>query len=158
MTERFVVENPTEPEVRYVLENLRPEAREEIVLQSDEKIETMALRMAWAPGFSWAVYYDGRPAALIGANPMHPGVWSLYGTGTSDWPKVGRLVTLVAKRDMMRAVKDAGAHRAQCLSPAWHHETHKWLRWLGATEETALPAWGRNGEDFIMFTWLKDRA
>lgn len=147
--------NPGLEDIRYVCQRLRRKAREELEMQDILPID-FGVWIDRSQGFKWAVYHNGRPAALVGAIPMHRGVYTLFGTGTDDWIKCWRLVTLVSKRDMMTAVLDAGAHRAQCLSPASHADTHKWLRFLGASHEVSLPQWGVNGEDFIMFSWLKE--
>jgi len=153
---KFVSPSPTEAEIMYVLENLREKSKEDIFGATDDDAYGIANYLVWADGFKWVFYHDAYPAALLGATKMHDGVWNLFGMGTDDWQKVWRLVTLVAKRDMMQAVLDAGAHRAQCMSPASHEDTHKWLRFLGATHEAEMPKWGKNGEDYIMFSWLKE--
>lgn len=87
---------------------------------------------------------------------MHAGVWALYGFGTDAWRDIWREVTRTARRDMMKAVTDAGAHRAQCVSPANHKDTHAWLRMLGATLETPMPKYGKGGQDYVMFAWIKE--
>ena len=143
----------TDVDASYVLRNLREKSREECELQGRTPITLSA--MLAHQRIAWTIWYENKPAALIGAMPLHRGVWSLFGFGTDAWVKVWRLVTLTARRDMMRAVTDTGAHRAQCLSPATHTDTHKWLRLLGASYEVDLPAYGVNGEDFKMFAWLK---
>ncbi|MFN7185436.1 MAG: hypothetical protein ACK5VE_03580 [Alphaproteobacteria bacterium] len=154
----MIVVDPRFAEVRYVLENLRAKSREDVFGASDVDPAGYARYLANAPGFHRAVYYQGKPAAVFGAIPMHKGVWSLYGMGTDDWISVWRLVTLVCKRDIVRAVLSAGAHRAECLSPATHEDTHKWLRFLGLDYEVPVPQYGKGGEDYILFAWLKDRA
>ena len=154
----MIVVDPRFAEVRYVLENLRAKSREDVFGASDVDPVGYARYLANAPGFHRAVYYQGKPAAIFGAIPMHKGVWSLYGMGTDDWISVWRLVTLVCKRDIVRAVLSAGAHRAECLSPATHEDTHKWLRFLGLDYEVPVPQYGKGGEDYILFAWLKDRA
>jgi hypothetical protein len=147
--------NPNTSEVAYVCMNLRQKSKEEIFAVNDLSAADLAKRLSEAPGFKWVAYHNGLPAALIGAIPLHGGVWSLFGMGTDNWIKVWRQVTLVAKRDMMQAVLDAGGHRAQCMAPASHEDTHKWLRFLGATHEVQMPAYGRNKEDYILFAWIK---
>jgi hypothetical protein len=57
---------------------------------------------------------------------------------------------------MFPAIVNAGAHRGQCISPADHLDTHRWLRWLGAKEEAMLRKYGKNGEDALLFAWTKE--
>lgn len=151
----MIVADPRPAEVLYVMQNLREQSLEEIVLQGMDP-EAIAGRLYGNNRLTWAVYAGDAPAALIGALPVHPGVYTLFGFGTDRWKDVWRLVTLVARRDMFRAVRARGAHRAHCLSPEAHTETHRWLRMLGAKHEAALPRWGVNGEDFRMFAWVAE--
>lgn len=139
-----------------MLHRLRQKSREEIEWQGYTTDQLLSV----LPGqrIAWTIYNDTKPAALIGAIPKHSGVWTLFGLGTDEWINIWRLVTLVAKRDMMKEVSATGAHRAHCLSPESHEDTHRWLRFLGATHEAEMPAYGVNGEDFRMFTWLREGA
>lgn len=157
MKGQLIVESPELAEIKYVLDNLSPKSREDILPVMDYSTDFLAHYYFEHPmAYQWVFYNAGKPAAFLGSCRSHGDVWSVYGMGTADWKAVWRLVTLVAKRDMMQAVLDAGAHRAHCLSPASHEDTHKWLRYLGATHEAAMPRYGKNGEDYIMFSWLKD--
>lgn len=149
--------NPPERDIELVMFNLRRKSIDELRLQGRSPFQIARWLASDETIMCWAAYTpEGNPAALIGAIPAHKGNYSLFGFGTDEWTRVWRLVTLVGKRDMMQAVRDTGAHRASCLSPAHHTDTHKWLRFLGASHEAEMPGYGINGEDFIMFSWLKD--
>ena len=147
---------PTIEEVIYVSRNMRGQSVEDIFNVSELSRDDFAKSIFWAEGFKWVGYANNMPAAIIGASPGHKGVWSLFGFGTDDWKVIWRDVTRVARRDMMRLVKEAGAHRAHCISPSSHTETHAWLRMLGATLETPMPKYGKDGQDYTMFAWLKE--
>lgn len=145
---------PKQVEIDYVMQNLRPKSREELEMQGLDPMKIGA-RLSTNP-LTWCVYSGVAPAALIGATPNHSGVWTLFGFGTERWVEVWKLVTLVARKDMFAAVRATGAHRAHAMSPASHTDTHRWLRVLGAKHEVDMPAWGVNGQDFKMFTWLRE--
>ena len=149
--------DPSAAEIRYVCENMRKNSSEELFGANDGTPKTYAKWLISTDGFKWVAYHASKPCALIGAIPERKGVWGLFGLGTDDWQKVWRKVTIIAKRDMMQMVLDAGAHRAHCMSPATHIETHKWLRFLGASHEAEMPAYGKQGEDYILFSWLKGK-
>ena len=34
-----------------------------------------------------------------------------------------------------------------------HDVAARWLRYMGAAEECVLPRYGKDGEDFILFSW-----
>lgn len=150
----MIVAQPDAQAMMGVLGNLRPQSRAELAMQEIDP-EILCRYLAAQDGCRWLVLHSGLPAALIGAYPQHRGVWSLYGFGTDLWEKEWRLVTGVARRNMMRHVADSGAHRAHCMSPASHVQTHRWLRTLGAMHEAEMPGYGARGEDFIMFSWLR---
>ena len=137
--------------------NMRDQSREELFGASNATPESYAAGLIASAGFKWVAYHKQQPCALIGAVPEHTGVWGLFGLGTDDWVSVWRKVTIIAKRDMMAMVLGAGAHRAHCMSPATHVDTHKWLRFLGASHEAQMPAFGKQGEDYILFSWLKEK-
>lgn len=146
---------PTQIEMSFVCRNMRKASRDEVFGIFPGSPEDLAAYLHAAPGFHWVGYANGCPAALIGAYPVRRGVWGLYGFGTDFWQLVWRAVTVVARRDMMQAVRDTGAHRAECMSLATHVETHKWLGFLGADHRAEMPGSGMNGEDYVMFSWLK---
>jgi len=152
----FVVNDPTEAEIRYVVMNLREKSREDLFTTLDATPKEFADALVMSPGLKWAIYCDNRPAVLMTADQVHKGVWSVYGMGTDDWIKVWRRVTSFGKRDMIPAILDAGGHRGHTVSPAWHEDTHKWLRYMGFNHEAPMPKYGPNGEDYILFSWLKE--
>lgn len=147
--------DPKPSEVKYVCLNMGKKSRADILAASNATPEQYAKRIIFSDGFKWVAYHDGLPAALIGALNIHDGVWGLFGFGTDHWKKVWMSVTKVARKDMMQAVLETGAHRAQCMSPATHTDTHRWLERLGATHRVEMPAYGKNGEDYVMFAWLR---
>ena len=144
--------------IRFVCRNLREVSRREMFLSlwSDEP-DVLAEAIHQTNQFAWAFWCDGEPAAVVGAYPMHPGVWGLFGFGTDKYAKIMLSVTKHARRFMMPALLNAGAHRAQCIAPADHYEQHKWLRFLGAEEESTMRGYGKNREDVKMFAWHDGR-
>lgn len=150
--------DPAPEEILFVCRNMRDRSREEIFGSTDMTVEQFAAFITRVEGFKWVGYSNGLPAALIGAYKDHAGVWSLFGFGTNGWQKIWRAVTKTAKRDMMQAVVEAGAHRAHCITRADHDETHLWLRALGAKLETPMPGYGKDGSNYTMFAWLKEES
>jgi len=148
-----VLDAPLEPEIRYILENARPESRLEMdALNLDPS--RLAAHLAKAKGFKYVVYYDKRPAAFIGVVRQHPGVYAGLGFGTPDWINVWKAVTLVARRRILKSVSETGAHRIHCISFSESPDVARWLKFLGAAHMVDLPAYGARGEDAKMFTWL----
>lgn len=152
----MIFRDPKFEEVRHVFMHLRPRSAEELHMMADGDLGHLALVFTDAPGLKWVAYHEDKPAAIFGAYRLHGGVWQLFGFGTEDYADVLRAVTKCFRRDVFAAVKAAGAHRAQALSPAGHHETHKWLKMLGGFEEATLFGYGRGGEDVKVFAWHEE--
>lgn len=153
----MIFKNPQYPEILHVCQNLRQMSKDEMFGTKDiEDPAKLAKELFNAPGFKWVFYNAGKPVALLGAINSWSGVYALFGIGTDDWQSVWREVTRVARRDMFDAVKATGAHRAHCMTLASHTDTHKWLRLLGAKDKVVLNKYGKNGEDYVMFSWLKE--
>lgn len=148
--------NPTLGEFTFVCQNMRRKSAEELSGLYDWTPEQFARFLHTRAGFHWVGYCQGFPAALIGAYPQRHGVWALYGFGTNAWQDIWRTVTVTAKRDMMKAVSETECWRAECMSLATHEETHKWLDYLGASHRAEMPRYGREGQDYILFSWLKE--
>lgn len=106
--------------------------------------------------FSWiACADDGTPVAVVGAWPTHPGVWQVYFFTTDRWSQISLSLTRWIRRVMIPALRNAGAHRAECKSLSSHTEAHRWLEFLGASQEATLRGYGKDGEDFLLFVWTR---
>lgn len=151
----MMIPEPSHAELLHVCRNLRAKSREEIFGIFDGTVEDLA-RGFRGRGVQWVGYHAGRPAAILGAFPEHPGVWSMYGFGTDDWIKIWRAVTRTALRDLMPDIRARGAHRIHSLTLSDHKDTHRWIGLLGATHETPMPAYGKEGQDYTMFAWVKE--
>lgn len=152
----MITPNPKFADLIHICRNLRALSRSEMYLTLECEEPDLLAECFYDHKLQWCAYHEGKPAAVIGAMKMHPGVYALYGFGTDDYGHVMLEVTKHARRVMMPEVKATGAHRAQAMSPATHTETHKWLRFLGAEQEARLRGYGKNGEDVLVFAWRRD--
>jgi len=151
--------DPRPSEVRFVVDHLRALSREEAYMTMPEEDPEALTRILTLPGnVSWVAYHEGMPAAVLGARPMHPGVWGIYALGTDHYAKVLGQVARQARRVLIPMLRATGAHRGQTLSPASHTKTHGWLKMLGGTEEATLRGYGRNGEAMKLFAWYEEDA
>ena len=100
--------------------------------------------------------HHGRPCGIVGVSPLWPGVWSIWSFGTEDWSKAVIEMSRFGKRVLEPFVRARGAHRVQCESHNDHKEAHRWLKAMGATVEGRLQAYGRDGSDYLIFSWGKD--
>lgn len=101
--------------------------------------------------FAWVVWWEERPAAVLGAGPAHPGAWQMFAFGTDDFTKVAKGMTRFISRTMLPALfGDLNARVLYADSHENHTEAHTWLRWFGA-EPVLLPGWGKDGADYLRF-------
>jgi hypothetical protein len=106
-------------------------------------------------GVVYIGWLDANPVVVYGAQPLRPGVWSAFAYATDDFADIGAYVTRHIRRAMMPGLVLMGAHRAQCYSLATHTVAHRWLEALGAHREAEVSAFGKNGEDFVLFSWTE---
>lgn len=148
--------NLNAPDLLYICDNMRDMDRREIyATRWTENPEHLVDAIMIVPELGWiAKNDDGVPVAAMGVIPMWDGVWSLWMFATDKWQEVSLSVTKFVKRALPQGMADAGIHRAQCYSSAQHSVAHAWLRMLGADKESEVKSYGKNGEDFIVFSWL----
>lgn len=157
MTVSMVVEPPFQ-DVLYIMRNLRDLDRQEASATSfTDAPEEWAARLMGAGPFSWAFYYNGTPAAIVGAMPRWTGVWNAFCLGTADFPHVAFSATKHVRRFMLPAILATPEfRRGDAFALAEYREAHRWLRSLGAKYEAALENWGKNGETFYSFVWMRE--
>lgn len=155
MTVYLKAEPPYE-DVLFVAQNMRERDKDEIyATQWTDSPEELAHNAMHSGAFRWGVYADGVPVAMIGAAPRWPGVWTAWAFGTRDWKHVALTITRHVKRFMFPALLNHGAHRVDAYALESHTEANKWLKALGATPGKPLAEWGKNGETFVCYSWLR---
>lgn len=105
--------------------------------------------------FGTVAFSRDLPVAALGACRIRPGVFSLWMFATPDWPLVAPAVTRWCHRVLKPSLLRAGAHRAECASLSDHTTAHRWLLRFGFTHEATMPGWGKRGETFLQFSWVR---
>jgi hypothetical protein len=142
--------------VLHIARNMRSADKEEIyATRWSEQPEDLAHDAMLIPQMCWTAHRDGRPIAAFGAIPMHPGVWSVWMFSTDEWPLVAITVTKHILKRMIPSIirRNEGFQRAECKSHYLHNVAHRWLEYLGATNESTAYKYGKNGEKFYVFAW-----
>ncbi len=144
-------------DLAYVAENLRISDKNEVfATRWTESGDDLALAILSYGDFGWiACADDGTPVSAFGAVPLWDGVWSVWMFATDRWPEVSISVTRFIKKIMTPALEEAGYHRAECKSLAENTTSHRWLELLGASKESELINYGKNGETFYTFSWIR---
>lgn len=138
----------------YVARNMREWDKREIYATrwTEDPIDLAGDAMR-AGAFSWCAGIDDRPVCVIGATPIHPGVWNVWMFATDDFLQMAFCLTKLVRRVMIPAVVSAGFHRAECRSMDGHTYAQRWLEMLGFVRESTLVGFGRNREDFGLYVW-----
>lgn len=106
--------------------------------------------------FGWILGLNGEPIVAIGAVPGWPGIWSVWMFATDRITLIGKKMTTFVRRGMIPALLGNGCHRAECHSMEGHTEAHRWLELLGARREAKVPRFGKDRENFYLYSWLPD--
>ncbi len=141
----------------HVATHMRDWDRKEIfATRWNDDVNDLAEDCCMVGSFAWVVYGETEPVALVGAHPVHPGVWGVWMFATDNFHQVSISLTKFVKRVMIPALVKAGAHRAECKSMEGHEEAHKWLEFLGAKRESTLKEFGKDGQDFHTYVWRRE--
>ena len=152
----IVVRDLTWLDCEYVAFHMRAIDKIEIYnnIDTDNEIVFVGLVMqAAAKGMAWVATFDGRPAGVMGIAERWPGSWEVFAFGTEDFKRV--LVAL--KPPLERAIKWAkkqGCHRIECRSHITHVKAHRLIRLMEFQQEGVLRRYGKDGNDYLVFSRL----
>jgi len=146
-------------EIYHVAMEMRQRDYEEILCVTwAEDREELAEYMMFALKEHENVYAFGigeEPVGIVSYIPLRPGVWHLGLFATDKFQKVGSFLTRCVIRDIIPALDRGKAHRVEAQSIVGYDEVHRWLEFIGLKKESDLPGFGRNGENFVNFTYVR---
>ena len=144
-------------DVVYIARRMRKRDAEEIFpLTWSGRPEDLAVASV-AGGISTVALSGDVPVAAWGAIEGRPCFWNVWMFATDRWPEVALSVTRHINREMMPAMINAGAVRADCWSMEGHDDAHRWLELLGAVREASLEDYGANRKVYHCYSWTKSR-
>ena len=94
----------------------------------------------------------GFDAMTLAGNALN--AWAF---GTRDGPHAIAGITQWVRKNLVDDWLRQGVTRVEARSLAQHKSAHRWLKAIGAVEETMLQGLGRNEEEFILFAWHRSR-
>lgn len=145
-------------DIVYIARNMRDLDAEEIFpLTWTGKPEDLAAMSIAAGGISTVALSDGVPVAAYGAYLGRPKCWTVWMFATDRWSEVALPVTRDIKRNMMPAMLEGGAVRADCWSMDGHDIAHRWLECLGAIRECSVEDYGPTRKIFHCYSWTRSR-
>jgi hypothetical protein len=141
--------------VKHIVRNLRERDRREIfALRWDNDEDVLIEEIARGAGALWKIWsWDSEPVAINGALPVRPGVVICGAFGTDKWRKTLRPMTHWSRSFVIPALQLSGYHRGEAYVMAANTDSRRWIEMLGGTVEALLQGYGRNREDFLLYTW-----
>lgn len=111
-----------------------------------------------SPEWAFTAWLDGQPVLAFGLAMEHPRRAYAWAWGTA---RKGRAIP-AATRYLLEVIKpevlSGGIMRIHADSMASHSRAHSWLRRIGAQKESEMPHFGKNGETFYRFAWIRSNA
>jgi hypothetical protein len=152
-----VIKIATPEDVGYIAERMRPHDRaERLALSHGDDAVQAALQFLNHPHLAVTVW-KGTPIAVIGVVFPHPGVASTIFFATDQFAHVALATTRFIRRKLFPILLNTGIHRLQvCTMTTPDSPPATWIRSFGAHQEAFLYKYGRNQENFSLYTL--DRA
>lgn len=156
----MMVDGPSYGAVAYVAENMRMTDVAEFMAVSpydDRNSLAGALveKYSTHPGVICASDELG-PIAVGAMVETRPNVITLMFFATERFPDIAAPLTRFIRRRLFPRYRNVGVHRIECVSIAGYEAAHKWIKVLGLKEEAIMEGYGKNGEMFHQFAWVKD--
>lgn len=105
----------------------------------------------------WSAWHDGQPAAAYGfshASAFDPDHWQAWAFGTDRFKRCVPQITRHLNR--IRPIVERDCRRLQVISYRAHDLAHDWIESFGGRREGLLRSYGRGGEDFVVFSWIRE--
>lgn len=139
-------------DVTYVAQRLQPHHRaERLACTHGEDAVGAAVRFLAMPHLAVTVW-KGTPIAVVGVVFPHPGVASTIFFATDQFRHVALATTRFVRRTLFPILLSTGIHRLQCCSMRRDGKPDSWIQSFRGEHEATLRGYGRNGEDFDIFT------
>jgi hypothetical protein len=151
---------PVTPDnIRFVAERMRERDLAEFSATSyfgdrENAAQYLVDNYAEYPGLECVTLDDGTPVGIGGVIWLRPNVGSMLFFATDDFDKIVVSLTRHAAKNIYAPAK-AVAHRIECFSLATYTQMQQWVEVFGLRPEATLRQYGKNGEDFIVYAWVK---
>lgn len=151
------VDRATPEFIRRVAEQMRDsDVRELLALSWLDGPESLTAALVERYGPVGLAVGNGAGPIAVGAVIEHrPHVLTLGLFATSAFVTIARPLARFVKRGLLAPAITGGAHRIEAVSWAEHRAAHRWIEALGLRQEAVYRKFGKNGEDFIQFAWVK---
>jgi hypothetical protein len=151
-----VIKHATLRDVSYIAANLRSEDHAEIACQVPQGTKPEAIaRSSLAAGEARVVFRNGLPCGAFGFVPVSDGVLSAWAYGMRGFERCIPAVTRHVYREFVSQWMQGNIRRIEARTIESHDSAHRWLEKAGAVRCCTLEQWGRNGERFYLYEWVR---
>jgi hypothetical protein len=159
------VKPTTRRDLCFTAANARTIDKEEIIASGPRNM-TEAGWITWDAieyqgGIGWSVWLDGNPEFSFGFSPVSivlmPHLWTAWGWGSEKTDLIMPELSRWSKINLVKCLDIVGAKRIEARTIHHNFKHHRWLEWVGFRKECDLPEWGKDGERFVQYTWLRSR-
>lgn len=99
---------------------------------------------------------DGRPIAVGAVPEIRPNTVGLLFFATDEFPEIAIGLTKFIVKRLFPPLIEAGIHRIECASLDGYDQVHRWIETLGLKPECTKANFGKRGEAFVEFAWVKE--
>ncbi|WP_398469638.1 hypothetical protein [Tardiphaga sp.] len=142
-------------DLSYVAAHMRAADRAEVECQMDEWSATVVAAVSLRD-FAFTVDLNGNPEAAFGAGQVRQGYWLAWSWGTHRLMRCLPTMIQFITEQLQPAVYAAGALRVEARALKSHTQACAFLRRIGGHHRCDLPAYGKGGEDFVLFDWTRE--
>lgn len=101
-------------------------------------------------------FYTDRPVAIGALIENRPNTVSLLFFATDEFPTIALGVAKFVTQRLFPRYKKAGFHRIDAISIEGYEAAHRWIKAVGLEHEAELRGFGKAGETFHSFAWVRD--
>ena len=153
-----MIREATFDDILHVCKHMRKDDYEEVMANRwDSSVEAFAKECENLPGVTVVAVVGGIPVAIGGVALWIPGVGQAWMICTDEIGKSGVRMIHACKKILNSMIDNGVVHRIQAFSIASHRRAHHWLQAVGLKKEAVMPCYGKNKEDFIVFSMLGDK-
>lgn len=155
----MIVDGPTLAHVRTVAENMRAADVAEFMAVSfarnhAELADTLVERYG-SNGETYC-FSDGDTPVAVGAMVEgRPNVITIMFFATEMFPRIAIPLARFCKQRLFPHYRNLGAHRIECIAISNEPKKHRWIELLGMKHEGEFAGFGKHGESFTQFAWVK---
>lgn len=147
---------PASAEILDVARRMRESDRTELIATSwatdQEQLAQETARAFTVRGAIAAARNREDPIVIGALVESRPNVISLGMFATEAWPTIAHQFGRFVRSKLIPELIGRGAHRFEALSMTSHVKAHRFLTFLGLDPIATLRAYGRNREDFTLFS------